>query len=141
MDNEKIKKRIKDGWIKSWMMIEVLAVNKEATKDALEKHIEKMKKENKTMVINEDFQEIREIENPSPNIEKAYSQVVELEILTETFDKLMFITMNYGPSAIEILEPTHIKMDMGEAQGILNSISSMIHKFAAAGMGGVVINS
>jgi hypothetical protein len=100
-----------------------------------------MKKENKTMVIKEDYQEIREVENPAPNIEKGYSQVVELEIINETFDKLMFITMNYGPSALEILEPENIKMDMGEAQGILNSISAMIHRFAAAGMGGVVINS
>jgi hypothetical protein len=140
MDDE-ANKKLKNGWIKSWMMIEVLAINKEATEQALKNHIEKMKKENKTMVIKEDYQEIREIENPSPNIERGYSQVVELEILNETFDKLMFITMNYGPSALEILEPENIKMDMGEAQGVLNSISAMIHKFAAAGMGGVVINS
>ncbi len=143
--NEKLKelaeKKLKDGWIKSWMMIEVLATNREATESALKKHVEKMEKENKTLIIKKDFQKIEEVENPLPNIEKGYSQVVELEVLTETFDKLMFLTMNYGPSAIEILEPSNINIDMGEAQGILNSIAAMIHKFAAAGIGGVVINS
>lgn len=144
MDEEKMKeqiqKKLKDGWIKSWMMIEVLAVNEKAAGEALKNHLERMKKEEKTLLIKEDFQEIREVEKPMPSIEKGFSQVVEIEVLTHTFDKLMFLTMNYGPSAIEILEPKNIKMDMGEAQGILNSIADMIHRFAAAGVGGVVIN-
>jgi transcription antitermination factor NusG len=140
VDEEKVKKKMKDGWIKSWMMIEVLATSEEATKEALKHHIERMGNENKTLLIKTDFQDVQEIEKPVPQVEKGYSQVVELELLTETFDKLMFLTMNYGPSAVEILEPNNIKMDMGEAQGIINSIASMIHKFAAAGIGGVVIN-
>jgi len=140
MNEEQVKKKLRDGWIKSWMMIEVLAISKEATEEALKNHIERMKKENKTTIIKDDFQEIREVDKPMQNVEKAYSQVVELDILTENYEKLMFLTMNYGPSAVEILEPSTIKMDMGEAQGILNSISEMIHRFAAAGIGGVVIN-
>jgi ATPase subunit of ABC transporter with duplicated ATPase domains len=138
---EKAEKKIKEGWIKSWMMIEVLAVTKDAAKDALKKHVEKMEREDKTLVIRKDFQKTEEVKNPKPNIEKAYTQVVELEVLNENYDKLMFIVMNYAPSAVEILEPSKINMDVGEAQGILNSISAMIHKFAAAGIGGILVNS
>ena len=140
MDNEQVQKKLKDGWIKSWMMIEVLAVSREAAQESLKNHIERMKKEDKTYIIKEDFQDIKEIENPMKDVDKGFSQVVELELLTQNYEKLMFLTLNYGPSALEILEPDKIKMDLGEAQGILNSISDMIHRFAAAGLGGVVIN-
>lgn len=140
MEDDKVKKKINDGWIKSWMMVEVLAVEKDAAEESLKQHIDKLRKENKTEILKADFQAAEEVDNPLPNVAKAYSQVVELELLTENFEKLMFITMNYGPSALEILEPSQIRMDMGEAQGILNSISEMIHRFAAAGIGGLVIN-
>ena len=140
LTNDEVKKKLKDGWIKSWMMIEVLAVNKETADESLKNHLERMKKENKTIIIKEDFKGVQDVENPLPDVEKGYSQVVEIELLTQNYEQLMFLTMNYGPSALEILEPDNIKMDLGEAQGILNSISDMIHRFAAAGVGGVVIN-
>ena len=40
--NKLEKKRLGDGWIKSTMIIEVLAITKEAAESALEKHVEKM---------------------------------------------------------------------------------------------------
>ncbi len=138
---EKVKKKLKDGWIKSWMMIEVLAVTEEAAKSALEKHVERMEREDKTIVYKKDFKEIQKVESPQPNIKAAYSHVVELEVLTENYDKLVYLVMSYAPSSVEILEPEYIKMDAGEAQGILNSVAEMLHKFAAAGLGGVMINA
>jgi hypothetical protein len=138
---ERVKKKLKDGWVRSWMMIEVLAVTEDAAKNALKKHTAKLEKENKTIVYNKGFHKITEVDNPTPNIPKAYSNVVELEMVTENLDKLVFIVMTYAPSSIEIFEPKHLKIDSGEAQSILNSISEMMHKFAAAGLGGVMIES
>jgi hypothetical protein len=138
---DQVKKKLKDGWIKSWMMIEVLAVDKETTKKSLEEHVKKMEREKKTIIFKKDFKEIQKLENPLPNIEEAYSNVVELELLTENFEKLVYLAMNYAPSSIEILEPEKIHIDMGEAQGIVVSVADMLHKFARAGVGGVVINS
>jgi hypothetical protein len=139
--HEEVKKKLRDGWIKSSMMIEVLAVTEEAAKSSLEKHVHKMEKEDKTIVYKKEFRDVRKIEKPLPNIESAYSYLVELELLTENFEKLIYLTYTYGPSSIEILEPHNIKMDAGEAQGILNSIAEMIHRFAASGIGGVIIST
>jgi len=138
---EKMEKRMKEGWIKSTMMIEVLGVTKEAAKSSLKKHVEKMEKEDNVMVCQKDFKELNKVKSPFPNIKEAFSNIVELELLTLNYDKLVYMIMAYAPSAVEILEPEHIKLDMGEAQAILNSISEMIHKFAAAGLGGVIIGT
>lgn len=138
---ENIKKKVKDGWIRSWMMIEVLAITEKAAKSALEKHIEKMGREKRTIIYNKKFHETKKVEKPLPNIKTAYSYVVELDLVTQTYDQLIYLVMNYGPSSIEILEPEKLKIGMGEAQSILNSVAEMIHKFVAAGIGGVVIST
>ena len=138
---ENAKKKLKEGWIRSWMMIEVLAVTKETAKSSLEKHIGTMNREKKTIVFNKKFHDIKKIENPMQNIKEAYSHVVELEVLTEDYETLVYLIMNYAPSSIEIVAPETIKMDMGEAQGILNSVADMLHRFVASGKGNVVIRT
>ena len=135
------EKRLKEGWIKSTMIIEVLAINREAAESALSKHVEKMEHEEETMILDRRFHETRGVENPMPKIEKAYSRIVDVDVLTRNFDQLVRVVVSYAPSSIEILEPEKLSMDMGEAQGILNSIAEIIHKFAAAGLGGVMVSS
>jgi hypothetical protein len=127
-----VKKRLKEGWIKSWVMIEALAVSEDTAKSAIEKLVEKMEGEKNVMVFDKDLKGIKKVEDVNPKIPQAFSQVIEFHMLTPNYDKLVYMIMNYGPSAVEILEPKEIRMDQGEAQGILNSISTMIHRFAAA---------
>jgi hypothetical protein len=142
MDREALaEKRMKKGWIKASMIIEVLAVTREAAESALKKHVDKMHDEDDTMVINEEFHEAREEKNPLPNVETAWSHIVDVDVLTLNFDQLVRLVVSYAPSSIEILSPEKLSMDMGEAQGILNSLSELIHKFAAAGLGGVMVGT
>jgi hypothetical protein len=137
---EKAEKRLKDGWIKTWMMIEALAVSPETVNKALNTHIERMEKEDKFMIIKKDFKETKKTDSPFEDVKEAHSGVVEIEVLTENFDKLFYMVINYGPSAVEILAPEKITLDMGELQGMLNSMADIIHRFAAR-MGGMTINT
>jgi hypothetical protein len=139
--SEKAEKKVKEGWIKSWMMIEALAVSEDAVKSALEQHVKKMAMEKNVLVSKRDFKKIEKVEKPFPNIEEAYSGVVELEVLAQDYDKLVTIVLNYAPSAIEILEPKKISMDAGEAQGILNSLSDLIHRFVGMTRGAVMVDT
>jgi len=138
---EKVKKKLKEGWIKAWMMIEVLAVTEDAARSSLEKHVKRMESEDGVIIYTKKFHDIKKVENPLPRVSVGFSNVVELETVVKNFDKLVYLAMNYAPSSIEILEPGKIEIDAGEAQGIVNSIADLVHKFAAAGIGGVVIQS
>ncbi len=138
---EEACKRVKEGWIRAAMMIEALAITKETAESALDKHVEKMTKEKDIIICKKEFRGAEEVDKPLPNVPKGYSQVVDIELVVENFDKLVWIVMNYGPSAIEILEPKNITMDFGEAQGILNSLASMIHTYAAMGAGGMLVST
>jgi len=138
---EQAQKKVKEGWIHSVMMIEVLAVTEEAAKSSLEKHLESLEKEKKTIVFRKDFKEMEKVDKPRPNVEVGYSNIVEVEFVTENLETLVYIAMNYAPSSLEILHPKKITLDIGEAQGIVVSVADMLHKFAAQGLGGVVIRS
>lgn len=138
---EKVEKKLKEGWIKSTMFIEALAITSESVESALKKHIEAMEKEDNTIIYKKSFKDIKKIEKPFKNIKEAYSYIVELELLTASYEQLIYIIVTYAPSSVEILEPENISMTMAEAQGILNSIADIIHRFAAIGAGGVVIRT
>lgn len=138
---ELVKKRVKEGWIKSTMMIEVLAATKDAAESALKKHIESLEKEKIAFVYKKDFKGTRETAHPYDRSKRAYSNLVEIELLTPKFESLLIIVMNYGPSSVEILEPEKIELKVGEAQGILNSVSEMLHTFASRGAGGVLVKA
>ena len=128
-----------EGRIKALMLIEVLAVNEDAAKSSLKDLVDRLGGEKGVEVTKTDFKEIQKVENPMPNIKEAFSQVVEIELVAKTYETLVDIVINYGPSSIEILEPSSLKIGVGEAQAILNEISDIIHRFAAAGIGGLVI--
>ncbi len=138
---EQVKKRMKEGWIRTSMMIEAMAISKEAVESALRKHVERMEKEKCILIYKKDFQETIEVERPLPNIPKGFSRVVDIEAVAENFDRLVYIVLNYGPSSIEILEPEKMEIDAGQAQGILNTIATMIHRFAAMGGRGMIIST
>jgi len=123
------------------MMMEAMAISKEAVESALKKHTERMEKEKCLLIYKKDFQETREVEKPLPDIPKGFSQVVDIEAVAENFDRLVYIVLNYGPSSIEILEPDKVEIDIGQAQGILATIATMIHRFAASGGGGMIVST
>ena len=138
---DKAKKRVKDGWLKVSLMVEAMAVSEETVESALKKHLERMEREKNMLIYKKDFKAIEEVKKPLPNIPKGFSQVVDVELVAENFDKLVYIVMNYGPSAIEILEPDNIRIDIGEAQGILNTLAALVHRFAALGAGGMLVSA
>ncbi|RLJ07051.1 MAG: hypothetical protein DRP12_02950 [Candidatus Aenigmatarchaeota archaeon] len=135
------KKLLKEGWIKALFRIEVLATSAQAAKSALEKHVEKLEKEKDAFLVKKDFGELREVENPLPRIRKGWSYIVELELLARSFEKLISLVISYGPSSIELLEPEKLEIKLPEAQAILNSLAELIHRFAAAGLGGILISA
>lgn len=138
---ETVKKKLKDGWIKAWMAVEVLALTEEAAESSLKKHIDILEKEDSCIIYKKDFSKTDKVPNPFKDPKYAYSKVVEVEFVAKRFENLVWIVLNYAPSSIEILEPKNIRLELGEAQGVLNSLSELIHNFAISSRGAVMIDT
>jgi len=137
---DEINKRKKDGWIEAWFAIEALAVKEDIVKNALELHVKKLSAIKGAFVYETKFSDIKTVEKPLKNIEKGYSQIVELKLFVKNLLTLIKIVMLYGPSSIEILGPNELKIKIDEVQNIANVIATLVHQFASAGVGGIVIS-
>ncbi|MFQ6020587.1 MAG: hypothetical protein ACE5J4_01025 [Candidatus Aenigmatarchaeota archaeon] len=139
ISKQEADEKVNQGWIRTWMMFEVLAVNEEVTRNSLESLMNKLENDERIKLYKKEFGKIDKVENPPfKDIETAYSLTCEIELISKRLDNLVQIVTEYGPSAIEIFEPKELKVEAGEAQSILNSIAQVMHQFAAAGAGGIV---
>lgn len=139
LTKEQVTEKLKSGWIHARMMFEVLAVTEETTKEALQSHIGKIEKNELVGMIRKDFSAAERVENPIKGIEVGFSQVCEIEFMVKNFDTLVQVVLEFGPASVEILKPEKYQLTAGEAHNILNTMAEMMHKFAAAGLGGIVI--
>jgi len=135
---EEADEKVKEGWFRSWIMFEALAINENVSRDALETLIKKLDMDNRVKIYKKSFGNAKKVEKPIQNVDVGYSVTCEISLVSKKFDYLAQIAIEYGPSAIEILEPEKFDLDVGEAQSILNSISQMMHRLAAVRAGGIV---
>jgi len=136
---EQIEEKLKQGWIKTWFAVEVMATDKDITEHSLKEHIEKLEKVKGALVFGKEFKSIERVENPPKNVLVAYSQIAEVELIVKDLLTLITVVITFGPSAIEILEPRELRIKIDEVQNIVNFLAGLIHQFAQAGVGGIVI--
>lgn len=131
----------KASWVKAHFVIEALTAEEGKVRPALEKHLAKLKKEKYVTVSGERFHDVRRVTQPVPQVPEAFSCILEMDITVERFERLLYLVVAYGPTSVEIMAPTELKLKMGEAQTILNGVADLVHRFAAAGVGGLVIEA
>lgn len=136
---EEIKRRRKEKWFDVLAAVEALAVSKEVVESALKRHVEKMSNLRNVLVYETEYGETLRVEKPMKNIEEAYSQIVKLRFFAKDFLTLLSVVMTYGPSSIEIMGPDSSELKIDEAQNIVNLLAGVVHQFAAAGVGGMII--
>lgn len=134
----KVEELADQKWMRVELTFEVLGVTEAIVKKSLEDHIKKLSGIKGIFVVKKEFSKIESVENPLPNVEKAFSQVADVELMIKDLKTLIAISISYGPSSIEVLEPKKLEIGMGEIQDVANMVSGIIHQIAAAGLGGIV---
>jgi len=136
---EEVKDKRKNDWIEAWLAVEALAVDKDVVESSLRNHIEKLSRVKEAFVYEKKFSEIKKVENPIKNIKEAFSQIVELKLFVKDLFSLINIVMVYGPSSVEVIGPKNKEIKIEEIQRIANVLAGIVHQFASAGIGGIVI--
>lgn len=139
LTKDQVAEKLKNGWIQASMVFEVLAITEEAAKEALQSHVGKMEKNGLVSMIKKEFLQIEKVGKPLQGIETGFSQVCNTEFMARNFDTLVQIVLEFGPASAEILKPEKYQLSAGEAHNVLNIMAEMMHRFAAAGFGGIVI--
>ncbi len=142
-DDLRMNELLEKGWIKTWMIFEVQAAEKGVCVSALKKHVKDMASEPSVEVTQESFTDVDDIEVPEGlkqrGVKALFTQVCEVTLMAKEFEALVNIVINYAPTAVEVMAPEKIVLTMRDAQNSLVSLSDMMHKFARAGVGGMMI--
>ncbi len=136
---DEVRARKKEGWIDAVFNIEAMAVNPEVAKKSLADHVAKIENVRELLVYEKSFSDVEEVKNPPKKVEKAYSQIVEIKMLVKNVTTLIHMVLLFGPSSIEIIGPKTLEIKIDELQSLANAIAGIMHQFAQAGIGGVVI--
>ena len=83
--------KVKEGWIRSWMMFEVLAINEETSRKSLESLLNRLDEDNRVKCYKKEFGEVKKVEKPMQNIDVGYSLTCEVEMVSKKFDNLVQI--------------------------------------------------
>lgn len=130
--------KVAAGWLRAWLGFTALAATEDITKAALAELVDKVDADERVKLYKKEFGTLEKREKPLKGIEVGWSGTAEVEFVVKDFDNLVQVVMQYGPSAVELLEPNKLNVNAGEAQAILNTVAQMMHHFAAAGLGGIV---
>lgn len=120
------------------VMIEVVATTKEASDSSLKSMLEQIKEDKGMHVAESHTEEAVKVENPPRGVKEAYTKIMELEMEFDSLKHTFNFIMKYGPSVLEIMEPKRYEAGLEEMQALLNDQMMLIHKFAQAGLGGLV---
>lgn len=121
---EDYKEKLKEGWIHVNVIIEILGKPKSYIEQVLKAVLEKMKKEEKMMIVKENVAEPRE------HKEKGYyTSFVDLEIVIKDLASLQEFIFAYMPSSVEILSPSELNMSLNDLNMILNNMAARLHSY------------
>jgi len=138
IDKALADEKVESGWLRAWFAFEVLAGNEKKAKETLEELIDKLDKNGRVKLYKKDFSEVNKVDKPMQGVEVGYSMACDVELIANRFEDLVQVVIEFGPSASELLEPNRLNLDIAEAQSVLNNIALMMHRFAQAGIGGIV---
>lgn len=118
-----IKEKLREGYIKAIIIIEILGRPPEHVSQTLEAITKVMKKDKNVILLDKKIYEPKKIQNS-----ELYSSFVEVELLAKGLVELFGICFDYMPSSIEIIEPIELKFGLADANSLINDLASRLHQ-------------
>lgn len=133
----KIKEKIEQGWLHCSIIIEIAGRPADYIKEAMEIVLKGLGKEKDIEIIDKKVHRPKEVEifkqKPKPkNAKKVFSTFAEIELLVKGLGRLMGLVFDYMPSSIEVIEPTHFKLELNDASNIVNDLATRLHHYDAS---------
>lgn len=107
--------------IKARLILESQGRPPEAVEKSLVDLVEKLKKVKDLEVFDV------KPDKATPFEGEVFSALTDVGVKTEKFETLMQVVMNFGPSAVIILEPAKATLDSRDIQNALNDVATMVH--------------
>ncbi len=116
-----LREKLEKGYIHYNTIIEILGGPKEHVVSTLKAYVEKIRADENYTIFKEDYSEPKEVD-------KLFSQFVELDMLAKDASAIAFFCFDYMPSSIEIIEPENFHYRAADFSGFFNDLQARLHK-------------
>lgn len=116
-------KKPAEGQYKINMIVEGISTDEEALKKEMEVLERKLKAESYKLLRFEKSEIVKDEEN--------YSMFINVDFSVPDFSDTIYLIIQYGPSSVELLEPHEVKLELSQAQEVLNEVASAVHYYVS----------
>jgi hypothetical protein len=120
--DEVTRDALKEGGVLALLYFDLHAGTKEAVKNIMVGFLGKLMQREGVIYALGEIEEV--IENNG-----LFSTSAEVKLLARDFPTLLTICAEYSPIGIEILKPNEIKLNLGDAQGMLLNVATLTNSF------------
>ena len=119
-----VREKINEGYLKVVLIIEVLGRPAEHVTDALKKILAVMKSDKNLIILEKKAYKPKR----AKNARDLFTSFMEIEALAKGMRGLYDICLDYMPSSIEIIEPSELRMNLHQANSVVNEFVGRLHK-------------
>jgi hypothetical protein len=121
-----IDKILSEGGVLAKIYLEVQGTDLEAAKLALENTVQtRLTKEETLTVLQIQMYDILKDETA-----EFFSGVAEIELIADDFRSFIKTILSYGPAAVEIVEPTEVKLTADMMHAVVADIADFTHLYS-----------
>ncbi len=124
MEKIEMEQLFEKGYLRVKVIFEMLGKPKEHIETTLKQYVQKVKATQGFVILSEEFAEAIEQDD------SLWSTFAEIEVMVESIEKLTWISVNFMPASIEIMEPTEINASNKKINFWLNDILAKLHEIS-----------
>jgi len=125
MDKREINEKIKKGWLRVALVIEVLGRPADYVEQSLSLAVDALEKDKKAELLEKKIHPTKQVKDT----QNVFSTFAEIEILVQDVSRLMEIIFDYMPSSVEIIEPPNFSLKLEDANAVLNDLATKLHQY------------
>ncbi|MCL6500558.1 MAG: hypothetical protein K6T16_00805 [Candidatus Pacearchaeota archaeon] len=125
MSKKDVKEKIAKGWLHAHLIFEVLGKPAEHVEKAIELLVSKLGEEKNLEIIGKNIHKPRAVEKT----EKVFTCFAEVELVVQSFSRLIELIFDYMPASIEITEPTSLNFKVEDANALINDLATRLHQY------------
>ena len=111
--------------VRAIMIVEMAGRPPEHLKKTLTDYVENMRNLNQTKIFSIEISDAKRLESEN----EMYTCFAEIELETETLQRLIEIVFDYMPSSVEVLEPANLDFNNQNATVFLNDLAGRLHRY------------
>ncbi|RME31150.1 hypothetical protein D6789_03620 [Candidatus Woesearchaeota archaeon] len=117
-----IKERLENGWVRCIIIFELAGKPKQHVEETLRAYMENIKRDARISMLAEEYAETEEHEDG------IFSTFCEAELLVQNLEVLTWLSINFSPASIEVIEPTVLSHKASELTSWYNDLLSKLHE-------------